>query len=493
MEIATTMRAASGGAPASRGSGAAPAPFGGAAAARAEFFEALRADFTDAPAAHVAAHARGTRFRGVTKHKRTQRYEVRALPMPVPPVAAAGRRPPSRPPPFVQISLSAENLAHILNLPFRPPSSHHPPTAPQAHIWQAKKQIYLGGFDSEVLAAKSHDLMALRCRGSAAAADALNFAPAAYAALAPLLGRLPVDDVVAALRSFSKAQTAARAGNGGAPASPGACGVAKPRAPRRPALAPRRAAPPPPRRRRPAYDSGEDEPSVGGSEGSDSEDEWARGLVACAARRTGPRGAPRPGGGQGLCAPRLAPAASPAAPAPWGAPPALRPLRGLTAGAGAGFGALARSPRAPPPPALAALDAFDLDEAFMQLAEEPVRAAARLCPRIASPAALYFRSLHAVPLESISARSRPPSRPSPALSLPAAQSLTFSSAEGCYLFQAVPCDGGHVALEHLSGGALLRAASPRGGSAEPGSPAAWSPPPEGLLGPGLASPFAPGE
>jgi len=40
------------------------------------------------------------RFRGVTKHKRTQRYE--------------------------------------------------------AHIWECKKQIYLGGFDSEVLAAKSH-------------------------------------------------------------------------------------------------------------------------------------------------------------------------------------------------------------------------------------------------------------------------------------------------------------------------------------------------
>jgi hypothetical protein len=225
--------------------------------------------------------------------------------------------------------------------------------------------------------------MALRCRGSIAAADVLNFPPAAYAALAPLLGRLPADDVVAALRSFSKAQTAARSGSGGAPATPGARGVAKPRAPRRPALAPRRAAPPPPRRRRPAYDSGEDEPSGGGSEGSDSEDEWARGLAACSAVRTGPRGAPRPGGGQGLCAPRFAPAASPAAPAPWGAPPALRPLRGLGerfgaaggAGAGAGFGALARSPRAPPPPALAALDAFDLDEALMQLAEEPVRAA----------------------------------------------------------------------------------------------------------------------
>lgn len=42
------------------------------------------------------------KFRGVTKHKRTQRYE--------------------------------------------------------AHIWESKKQIYLGGFDSEVLAARSHGM-----------------------------------------------------------------------------------------------------------------------------------------------------------------------------------------------------------------------------------------------------------------------------------------------------------------------------------------------
>jgi hypothetical protein len=131
MEIAATPRAPSGGAPASRGSGA--APFGGAAAARAEFFEALRANFADAPAADVAARARGARFRGVTKHKRTQRYEVRALPMPAPPVTAAGRRPPRRPPPSVQISRSAENLACILNPPFHPPSSRHPPTA-GAHL-----------------------------------------------------------------------------------------------------------------------------------------------------------------------------------------------------------------------------------------------------------------------------------------------------------------------------------------------------------------------
>lgn len=35
----------------------------------------------------------------------------------------------------------------------------------QAHIWDAKKQVYLGGFDNEVQAAKAHDIMAVKCRG----------------------------------------------------------------------------------------------------------------------------------------------------------------------------------------------------------------------------------------------------------------------------------------------------------------------------------------
>ena len=34
----------------------------------------------------------------------------------------------------------------------------------EAHIWESKKQIYLGGFESELLAARSHDIMALKCK-----------------------------------------------------------------------------------------------------------------------------------------------------------------------------------------------------------------------------------------------------------------------------------------------------------------------------------------
>ncbi len=36
----------------------------------------------------------------------------------------------------------------------------------EAHIWESKKQIYLGGFDSEVLAAKSHGEVGSRGAGA---------------------------------------------------------------------------------------------------------------------------------------------------------------------------------------------------------------------------------------------------------------------------------------------------------------------------------------
>ncbi|GAB4817409.1 hypothetical protein N2152v2_004455 [Parachlorella kessleri] len=111
----------------------------------------------------------GTRYRGVTKHKRTQRYE--------------------------------------------------------AHIWQQKKQIYLGGFDAEVLAAKSHDIMALRCKGPGT--DLLNFPLSDYSHITPFMGRLSTEDVVTALRNYSKAQSGKKI--------PPKGGVTKVSAPRTPA------------------------------------------------------------------------------------------------------------------------------------------------------------------------------------------------------------------------------------------------------------------
>jgi hypothetical protein len=88
----------------------------------------------------------GKKFRGVTKHKRTQRYE--------------------------------------------------------AHIWECKKQIYLGGFDSEYLAARSHDIMALRCKGPDC--ETLNFPREDYSNLVHLLPMLNKEDLISILRNYSK-------------------------------------------------------------------------------------------------------------------------------------------------------------------------------------------------------------------------------------------------------------------------------------------------
>lgn len=79
----------------------------------------------------------------------------------------------------------------------------------EAHIWDAKKQIYLGGFDSEIMAAMSHDIMAIRCKG-AQCNDILNFSQEIYGDLMPIVQCLSRDDIVNGLRSYSKAQTAAK-------------------------------------------------------------------------------------------------------------------------------------------------------------------------------------------------------------------------------------------------------------------------------------------
>jgi hypothetical protein len=86
------------------------------------------------------------KFRGVTKHKRTQRFE--------------------------------------------------------AHIWESKKQIYLGGFESELLAARSHDIMALKCKGLDW--GALNFPRADYSEVIEVLGCVQKEDIIYCLREFSK-------------------------------------------------------------------------------------------------------------------------------------------------------------------------------------------------------------------------------------------------------------------------------------------------
>ncbi|EIE26886.1 AP2-domain-containing protein, partial [Coccomyxa subellipsoidea C-169] len=71
----------------------------------------------------------------------------------------------------------------------------------EAHIWDDKKQVYLGGFDVEEHAGKAHDVMALKCRGPN---SPLNFAQEEYDELLPMLPSLTKDEVVLLLRRQSK-------------------------------------------------------------------------------------------------------------------------------------------------------------------------------------------------------------------------------------------------------------------------------------------------
>jgi hypothetical protein len=57
----------------------------------------------------------------------------------------------------------------------------------QAHIWDSKKQVYLGGFDEEVQAAKAHDVMAIKCRGPK---TIINLHVRLYAGLIPIFEKL---------------------------------------------------------------------------------------------------------------------------------------------------------------------------------------------------------------------------------------------------------------------------------------------------------------
>ncbi|GAB4815337.1 hypothetical protein N2152v2_002383 [Parachlorella kessleri] len=83
----------------------------------------------------------------------------------------------------------------------------------EAHIWAHKQQVYLGSFDQGVQAARAHDIMALCNHGGViypGSHSALNFPPVLYAELLPFLGALSQSDVLAALRNFGKKTPAAR-------------------------------------------------------------------------------------------------------------------------------------------------------------------------------------------------------------------------------------------------------------------------------------------
>lgn len=85
---------------------------------------------------------------------------------------------------------------------FRGVTRHKRTLRYEAHIWESKKQIYLGGFESELLAARSHDIMALKCKGLDW--GALNFEKSDYAQVIEVLDKVQKEDIIYCLRDFSK-------------------------------------------------------------------------------------------------------------------------------------------------------------------------------------------------------------------------------------------------------------------------------------------------
>ncbi|KAL3137596.1 hypothetical protein ABBQ38_004877 [Trebouxia sp. C0009 RCD-2024] len=62
----------------------------------------------------------------------------------------------------------------------------------EAHLWDERHQVYLGGFDCEEDAARAHDVMALKCRGKQ---STTNYDRKDYEELLPQLEKLSKDNV----------------------------------------------------------------------------------------------------------------------------------------------------------------------------------------------------------------------------------------------------------------------------------------------------------
>jgi hypothetical protein len=77
----------------------------------------------------------------------------------------------------------------------------------EGHVWHEGKQLYLGGYHLEVHAARAHDIMALQCRGAGSAT--LNFDLAQYAEALPTIRRLTEEEVMLVLRRISRHLSAA--------------------------------------------------------------------------------------------------------------------------------------------------------------------------------------------------------------------------------------------------------------------------------------------
>ena len=85
---------------------------------------------------------------------------------------------------------------------FRGVTKHRRSGRYEAHVWvrDTGKQLYLGGYAAEAFAAEAFDIAALKCKGSKAK---LNFPLSRYDALRPFLQQVSLDELVMAIRRQS--------------------------------------------------------------------------------------------------------------------------------------------------------------------------------------------------------------------------------------------------------------------------------------------------
>ena len=147
-----------------RGAPAEPAEAAPDAAAEAEVEEALRAILTlpadeDEPVIHQQTSF-SSKFRGVTKHRRTGRFE--------------------------------------------------------GHVWHDGKQLYLGGFACELYAARAHDVMVVKCRGQKD--PKINFKSDVYADIESRLLFTSPERLIELLRGLCRSLAPPSAPDAGRPA-----------------------------------------------------------------------------------------------------------------------------------------------------------------------------------------------------------------------------------------------------------------------------------
>jgi len=86
---------------------------------------------------------------------------------------------------------------------FRGVTFHRRTAMYEGHLWHDGKQLYLGSFPTPALAARAHDVMAVRCRGQRGNA-CLNYPPADYATVQALAIDLSVEVTMEILKRISK-------------------------------------------------------------------------------------------------------------------------------------------------------------------------------------------------------------------------------------------------------------------------------------------------